>query len=379
MFGTPDPKHLRVHDDNLQKQRRNIPPNRGFREDGFKFLLGPGQNAHPQTERKRILSYQKLKADPNLKEVSKRTYESITEPEKEAEYFNNKQDVREDSVGSEKSVVLFDRKKEGKILYDILNEYRKLNIPNALKNGADLTSIVFPAVKPNSHDITEVLQNFGVVETQEKSPKPVFRVTRKGDTSVREETSVDKSAQARKASKSPMSIRSKGAYRIVKQIPRGSKMGATLGIPPTNPKQTDYIVFQTPKLTYVPSQNAKSTRNSINASHRPLVNVSSHKMDSSRQDSGSRSQSRGRENSHGMKSLNSFGKFPQATSSGNKGPQTTNEVTLPPIRPRKGTNEDLPPRPYAPKNRSSFLVIQCCRSRCLGQPTCCQPSCPKRR
>lgn len=220
-----------------------------------------------------------------------------------------------------------------------------------------------------------MLHNIGAVEVEEKTPRPAFRVTRKGDTSVREETSVDKSAQARKASKSPMSIRSKGAYRIVRQIPRGSKVGATLAVPNSNTKQADYVMFQTPKLTYVPSQVAKSTRNSINASYKPLVNVSSHKMDSSRQESGSRSQSRGRDPSQGLKSLNSFGKFPQTTTSGRKGPQTTNEVTLPPIRPRKGTNEDLPPRLYAPQNRSRLKIMQCCKSKCRDPLIICLHMC----
>lgn len=291
--------------------------------------------------------------------MSRRTFESIIEPEKEKEYFQNTKDIREDSVGSEKSVVLFDKKKEGKLLYDILNGYRKLNIPNPFKKGADTSQFVIPEVKPNSHDLTEVLQNLGIPEPIERTPRAIIRVSRKGETSHREETSVDKSAQARKASKSPMSIRSKGAYRIVKQIPRGSKVGATLAVPFLMEKPIDQVVYATPKLQYVSTQIPKSTRNSVNASYKPLVNVSSHKMDSSKHDSGSRSQSRGRGDSHGRKSLNSFGNFPQPKSY-QKGVQTTKEVHLPSIRPRKGTNEELPPRPYLPQRSRilSHLVLQ---------------------
>lgn len=108
------------------------------------------------------------------------------EPEKIEKYIENSEDMRDMSFGSEQSVTLVDKKRDGKLLLGLIREWKAIPIPNLTADDLDGEHEIFklPLYEANSHKIADIMAHIEPLIQEQTAPtiaKKPFTVSRIAD------------------------------------------------------------------------------------------------------------------------------------------------------------------------------------------------------
>lgn len=111
------------------------------------------------------------------------------ESDKIEKYIDNSEDMRDTSFGSEQSVTLVDKKRDGKLLLGLIKVWRAIPLPNLASDDPDPNHEIFklPVYEPNSHDLADVIATVGPMRGEKmalEATKKLFTVTRIADKKI---------------------------------------------------------------------------------------------------------------------------------------------------------------------------------------------------